>query len=139
MDHGHLRRLPSLLLLRKDIHSPLLPSSVSTASEATIHDLRPPGLLHHLLLGRLLYRHRSLQRPEPTVGHHGDDELFCLRGAYFRNRRPGSCCRRHHTRFPSADGAEATHLVAAEDILALRLLGRVDVSLSNAQRKTPKL
>lgn len=79
VDHGHLRRLPSLLLLRKDIHSPFLPSSVPTASEAAIHDLRPLGLLHHLLLGRLLYRHRSLQRPQPTVGHHSDDELFCLR------------------------------------------------------------
>ena len=88
VDHGHLCRLPSLLLLRQGVHPPLLPTSVPAASEATIHHLRPPCLLHHILLGRFLHRHRPLQRPESTMGYHDDDELFCLRQAYLCDRRP---------------------------------------------------
>ncbi len=137
VDHGHLRSLPSILLFCQDIHSPLLPSSVPAASEAALRHLRSHGLLYHLLLGRLLHRHRPLQRPEPTMGYHGDNELFRLRQAHFRDRRPGSCCRCHHTRVSHPDGGEATHLVGTEDILAIRLLSWFDVSPRHVHGRTP--
>ena len=127
MDYGYFRRLPCILLLRQIIHLPLLPASLPAATEASIRHLRPHSLLHHLLLGRLLHHHRPLQRGEPRMGYLNDNELFRLRQAHLRNRRPGSGCRCHHTRVPDPDGYEATDIMATEDILAIRPLSRFDV------------
>ena len=139
MDHGNLRRLSSLVLLRQDIHSPLLPARLPAASEATLHHLLPHGILHDLLLGRLLHRHRTLQRPQPRMGHNGDDELFRLRQAYLCDWRSGSRRRCHDTRLPHSHGAEVAHLMGTEDIPALRLLGRLDVSSSQIHSNAPDL
>ena len=128
VDNGDLCRLPSVLLLRQDIHPSFLPPSLPAASEAAIHHLRAHGLLHHLLLGRLLDRHRPLQRPEPSMGYHSDDELFRLRQACFCDWRSRSRCRCHHTRISNTNGGKATNIMAPEDLLAIRLLSWIGVS-----------
>ena len=137
VDHGHLRCLSSFLLLCQDIHSSLLSTSFSAASEATIYHLRSHGLLHSLLLGRVLHRNRPLQREEPAMGYHCDNELFRLRQAYICDRRPGSRCWCHHPRVSNTNGGELTYLVATEDILAICLFGRFDVSSSLVWSKRP--
>lgn len=129
MDHGHLRRLPRILLLRQTIHPPLLPARLPAASEAPIRHLLPHNILHHLLLGRLLHRHRPLQRAEPRMEHLNDNELFLLRQTHVRNRGSRSNRRCAHTRFPDPDGVEAAYFPATEDILAVCLPSRFDVSV----------
>ena len=129
MDHGHLRRLPRILLLCQNIHPPLLPAGLPVTKEAAVHHLRSHGLLHHLLLGRLLHRHRPVQHPESRMGYHCYDELFRLRQAYLCNWSSGSGLRCHHTRLSHSDGNKNTHIMATKDILAICLFGRFDVSL----------
>ena len=128
VDNGDLCRLPSVLLLCQVIHPTFLPSSFPAASEATIHHIRPHGLLHHLLLGRLLDRYRPLQRPEPSMGYHGDHELFRLRQACVCDWRSRSRCRCLHTRISNTNGGKATNIMAPEDLLAIRLLSWIGVS-----------
>ena len=131
VDNGDLCRLPSVLLLRQDIHPSFLPPSFPAASEAAIHHIRAHGLLHNLLLGRLLDRHRPVQRAEPAMGYHGDNELFRLRQARFCDWRPRSRCRCHYTRISNTDGGKATNIMASEDLLAIRLPGWIGVSASS--------
>lgn len=123
VDHGYLHRLPSIILICQVINSVLLPPSLSSTSEASIHYLCTLCLLHHLLLGRLLQYHRPLQHEEQDLGHHRLNELFCLRRTYLRHWRPRSSCRRLHTCIPGTHGIEASYFVVTEDLLAIRFLG----------------
>ena len=135
MDHGHLRRLPRILLLCQNIHSPLLFAGLPVTEEAAVHHLRPHGLLHHLLLGRILHRHWPVQHPESRMGYHCDDELFRLRQAYLCHWSSRFGLRCHHTRLSHSNGSKNTHIMATKDILAICLLGWSDVSHSQARRK----
>ena len=105
MDHGHLRCLPRILLLCQNIHPPLLLAGLPVTEEAAVHHLRPHGLLHHLLLGRILHRHRPVQHPESRMGYHCDDELFRLRQAYLCHWSSGFGLRCHHTRLSHSNGS----------------------------------
>lgn len=90
VDHDYLRRLPCFILLRQIIDPILLPPSFRAAGEASIHDLLPLRLLHHLLRCRFLRYHWPLQRQQPPMGYHRHDELLRLRQADVRDWRSGS-------------------------------------------------
>ena len=140
VDHGHFRRMSSIILLCQTLDPIFLPPSFRASGEAAIYNLRTLHLLHHILRYRLFRNHRPVQRQQSDLGHHSHHELFCLRQTHFRHRRPGLDCRRHCPRVPDSPGSEVAHLVVAEDLLAFRLLSRLNVGLNcflpNAERRS---